>query len=239
MVLVMPGLNNRPEAMRPIVETLNDNGYRSRIIPLRFGQTLGPAAIAEDWVSSLAAAYNEARARADEPLHCVAYSLGAIVTLMFLQHTPNAFFERLFLIAPPLALTRSAGLVRLLTPFYRLGWSLPSLAPKEIRVRSTTTMADYQAMLTLIDHLNAASLSDNIRRIDAKLVLIAHDELVAAKGVEDWIKKRGLQWQLLRLQSGPQPRHLLLSELRTGSAAWRSLTHEMIGHFTSHSTVHG
>ena len=87
--------------MIPIVQTLKDSGYHCRIVPLRFGQALEPERVAENWVSSIAAAFGESATLVGEPRYCVAYSLGALVTLTFLQRAPEAFFDRLFLIAPP------------------------------------------------------------------------------------------------------------------------------------------
>ena len=232
MVLVTPGLNNRPEAMDPLVNTLRDSGVNCLTVALRFGQDAEPAEIAADWVSSVARGYDQCRQLGPlAPLHSLAYSLGAVVTLAFLRRTPSAVLDRLVLIAPPLALTGSAGLVRLLTPLRRLGIALPSLAPEEVRARSSTTLADYQAMLLLIKELNETPLSPNIAAAQTSVVLGTDDELVDGNGVRRWIEQRQLPWRTRTVSRGPAPHHLLLSELRSGTAAWKELTSEMLGHF--------
>ena len=130
MVLVTPGLNNRQEAMDPLVHTLRESGLDTLTAALRFGQDLEPDAIASDWVSSVARGYDQCRQRDSRELYSLAYSLGAVVTLAFLRRTPSATFDRLLLIAPPLALTGTAELVRLLTPLRRLGMAFPASRPK-------------------------------------------------------------------------------------------------------------
>lgn len=231
MVLVTPGLNNRPQAMAPLAHTLRESGLDTLTVALRFGQDLAPHAIATDWVSTVARGYDECLHRASQTApYSLAYSLGAIVTLAFLRRTPSTI-DRLLLIAPPLALTRTAALVRLLTPLRRLGLALPSLAPKDIRARSSTTLADYHAMLLLVAELNDAPLSPHIAATHTSVVLAADDELVDEQGVRRWIHQRQLQWPTRTVSGGPTPHHLLLSESRSGALAWKELTSEMRRHF--------
>ena len=234
VVLVAPGLNNKPAAMQPLMEALNGHGYDCLSVRFRFGRPLTSEQVAEDWVSAIADAYAAARARyADGSIHSVAYSLGALATLTFLQQTPAASLNRLFLIAPPLALTRSAGLVRYLTPFRRVGLALPSLAPRSIRERSFTSLADYDAMLKLSRALHQVAVAANIRRARGSCIVSIKDELVDPAGVEHWIHRQGLDWSLRTLDKrliGGGPRHLLLSELSMGREGWDVLTREMISH---------
>lgn len=232
MVLITPGLNNRPQAMDPLAHTLRECGLDSLTVALRFGQDFESDAIATDWVSSVNRGYHECRQRdPGAPLYSLAYSLGAVVMLAFLRRIPSAIVDRLLLIAPPLALTGTATLVRLLTPLRRFGMALPSLAPEEVRARSSTTLADYHAMLLLIRELNEAPLSPNIDGAHTSVVLGTDDELVDEKGVRRWIDQRQLQWRTRTVSRGPAPHHLLLSEPRSGAAAWKELTSEMLGHF--------
>lgn len=236
VVLVAPGLNNQPVALQPLIEALNAHGYDCVSVRLLFGRRLSSDEIAREWVSAIADAYAAARARyPDGSIHSVAYSLGALTTLMFLQETPAASLERLFLIAPPLALRRSARLVRYLTPLRGLGLALPSLAPRSIRERAFTTLADYHAMLTLARKLNEVSLADNVRRARVGCIVGLKDEFVDAAGVGEWIQRHDLDWTLRILDkklTGSGPRHLLLSERSMGREGWQILTGEMIAHLS-------
>jgi pimeloyl-ACP methyl ester carboxylesterase len=239
VAIVAPGLNNRPEAMQPLMATLNAHGYDCVCVRLAFGQRLSSDEIASEWVAALASAYDACHERyAEGRVHSVAYSLGGLVTLTFLQRTPAAAFERVFLIAPPLALTATGRLVSYLTPLRRLGLGLPSLAPRSIRERSFTTFADYHAMLLLVSELNRLSVADNVRRTRGRIIVDAADELVDASGVADWVRRQKLDWKVRVLEdclTNPRPRHLLLSEASMGSDAWRLLTGEMLGHLISPS----
>lgn len=236
VVLVAPGLNNNVHATQPLIAVLNGSGYDCLSVRLQFGRRLSSDEIAREWVAAIADAYAVARdGYRQHSIHSVAYSLGALTTLMFLQDTPAASLERLFLIAPPLALTRSAGLVRHLTPLRHVGAALPSLAPRSIRERAFTTLADYHAMLTLVNELNRIRVADNIRRAQVRCIVSAKDEMVDAAGVRAWIQQQGLDWTVRTLGknlTGSGPHHLLLSERSMGSEGWRALTGEMLAHFS-------
>ena len=238
VVIVAPGLNNKPETMQPIIDALNGHGYRCVRVPLRFAQRLSSDRIASDWVSAFADVYDTCTARYDQGrIHSVAFSLGGLITLAFLQRTPAASLNALFLIAPPLALRRYAAVVRYLTPLRRLGLSLPSLAPRRIRARSFTTLADYHAMLMLTRELDRARMADNIRRTRGCVIAGAQDELVDGDGVSEWIRQR-LDWNVVMLDTKPGGwwhGHVLLSEGSMGHEAWDVLTKQMIAHLSSAS----
>jgi esterase/lipase len=233
-VIVAAGLNNRPEALHPLIETLNRCGYDCVRVAFRFGQHRTSDAIAHDWVSALSEAYARSRRQyASEHIHAAVYSLGALVTLTFLQRHEAAHLNRLFLIAPPLALTRPARLLRYVTPLRAIGAALPSLAPRDVRARSVTSLADYHAMLTLIDGLDRGPLPPNIRRAPTLVVMGANDEFVDTRGVREWIRRHELPWATRVIDKDPAgtaPRHLLLSELAVGPAGWGVLTGELIAH---------
>ena len=236
VVLVAPGLNNNISAVQPLIEALNAHGYDCLSVRLQFGRRLSSDAIAREWVAAIADAYAAARDRyPDGSIHSVAYSLGAVTTLMFLQKAPAASLERLFLISPPLALRRTAGLISYLTPLRHVGLALPSLAPRWVRERAFTTLADYHAMLTLSRELNEVPLADNIRRARVGCIVSLRDEFVDAAGVGEWIRRQGLDWTLRILDkqlTGSGPRHLLLSERSMGREGWHVLTGEMIAHLS-------
>ena len=222
--------------MKPTIDALNASGFDCVAVHLRFGQQLSSDRIASDWVSAMADAYAICRARYDEGrIHSVAFSLGGLINLAFLQRTPAASVDGLFLIAPPLALRPSAALIRYLTPLRRAGLTLPSLAPRRIRARSFTTLADYHAMLMLIDELDRGRLADNIRRTRVRVVVSVKDELVDANGVSEWIRRRRVDWNVVILNKeggGWGRRHLLLSEWSLGREAWQVLTSEMVAHLS-------
>jgi pimeloyl-ACP methyl ester carboxylesterase len=237
VAMIAPGLNNRPEAMEPLIEVLTANGYGCVRTTFEFGERLEPDAVAQKWIAGVAEAHALAEQRCGKGRACaVAYSLGAAVTLAFLRRMPAAFVARMFLVAPPLALTKPAALIRALMPLRRFGMALPSLAPTAIRARSSTTLTDYHALLSLIDEVSQPEIAANVRAASTKILVSDRDELVDCAGVREWVASRRLDWPVQVIHTAP-PRsmrhHLLLSESTMGPDAWQLLTTELLRHLSA------
>jgi pimeloyl-ACP methyl ester carboxylesterase len=245
VVLVTHGLNNKPEAMDALIRVLVREGLHCLRISLYRDAPDAPAdsrAITDGWISDFTQAYDELRARYPlQPIYNVGYSLGALVAIRCLQIRPALTFDRMVLLAPPVAITRSANLVRLLTPLARLGLALPSVAPAEIRARRGTPLAEYAAMFGLVDAVQTLDDHENIRNIQTRVFLDAEDKMVRYAGVLDWIATNRLAWVAetlrRRLPTARPYRHLMISETSLGRPAWEDLTADIVTHFTEPAPV--
>ena len=239
VVLVAHGLNNKPEVMDSLIGVLLAEGFHCLRIGLHrdVGKHTAPAAIVNGWMDTLTHAH---RKIVDEygayPIYSLGYSLGAVVTMRFLEVCPRATFRKMVLIAPPVALTRVASLVRFLTPLARFGIVLPSAAPREVRARWGTPLSEYAAMLELADALRTLHRKDKLRGIPTEIVLDPDDELVSYAGVLAWLERQQLEeWTAHRLQdrapTGRTYAHLMVLEASLGSLAWANMTERVINHF--------
>jgi alpha-beta hydrolase superfamily lysophospholipase len=236
MVIVAGGLNTRAEALDPLIHFLNDAGLECARVSFTFGHSFDPDEIAAVWIAQIADAYYGLRSRETSPhLFTLGYSLGGIVSLAFLQQNPEGSFDRMFLVAPPLGIRPSARLIRALTPLHKLRISLPSLQPAKTRERRFTTLADYAAMMNLLDGLDRTPPRENMRGTPTHVFLSARDEMVDPGGVERWIRRHRLPWQTRIVQNvapSNMPHHLLLSEETMGNEAWGWLTDDVLRTFT-------
>jgi hypothetical protein len=241
VVLVVHGLNNKPEVMDSLISVLVDNGFHCLRVSLYQDAPDGrsdPSDIAAGWRAILADAYAEAQHRfPDLPRFAMSYSLGALTTVSFLDTEAVPTFERMVLLAPPVALTRSASLVRALTPLGRFNIALPSAAPKAIRARRGTPLSEYAAMLELVGEVDTLGHAGKLGQIPTAVYLDPDDELVGYGGVLDWINRNGLEmWSPRGFKDrDPEGRtysHLMVLEKSLGPLAWTELTEYIVAHFT-------
>lgn len=244
VVLVVHGLNTKPEVMNSLIEVLRSKGYHCyRISLYAEGSTrrTHKDVIIKGWLDAVAQAYDDARSDySDQHLFALSFSIGALITVRFLDATPQANLDGLFLLAPPVALTRTARLVQVLTPLRRLGAVLPSVAPAAVRARRGTPLSEYAAMLEINDAVQALGNSKKLDGIQAKIVLDRRDELVSFEGVSKWLDNNELNsWSLEemvdRASVGHTYRHLIVREEAVGHLAWARLTQSILAQFSKRS----
>lgn len=173
------------------------------------------------------------------PVHALGYSLGAMVTVSHLVRT-GAGVGRMVLLAPPFALTRTASLVRALTPLAGTGLALPSAAPRPVRARTITPLSEYAALLSVVYSLQQLLDADRLGRIPTRVLIDPRDELVSAPGVERWVAENELtERQVSPISERVTPpgtqRHLLVTEQALGARAWDSLTRTAADHLSGGS----
>jgi pimeloyl-ACP methyl ester carboxylesterase len=244
VVVLLHGLNNRPAVMRPLQQMLADNGYHTFLVSLRgHGPHEQWAHIdyAEAWREDLQRAVHIASARFPrQPVYVLAYSLGAAICSRYLLDCPAAV-GKVFFLAPALAFTATAGLIRLLLPLRFLGIRLPSFAPEKYRAHATTSLQAYEGGWKLLQQIEERRTSPGFEALRARDILSAlstEDELIGFQDLLDWIKERELSaWRLLALAPQPEdaalPRHLIVDEESLGAAEWQLLCRAILDHFSA------
>ncbi len=240
IVLVAHGLNTKPSVMNEIIDLLSMNGYHCARISLYspdIDNHSTPERIAEAWESS----YKEAFDRSKElwpnlSTFAVGYSLGALVTLRVLSQTGSTPIEKMVLIAPPVRLTRIARLVRYFLPLGRFGLILPSAAPRSVRARWGTPVAEFGALLKLIDGVQDLTANLAFNDLPTLVLTSKKDELVSNPGLRSWIKDNELdKWSMVQIKKDPPSRrsyaHLMVTQNSLGPKNWSTLTRLTLDHF--------
>ena len=239
-VLVVHGLNTKPEVMDELVRLMLASGYHCQCVSLYGDVSTRRArsdAIVARWVHALSSGYEEARIRwPGVPVHALGFSIGALLIVQLVNVSADVSFERMVLLAPPVVLTKTANLVRTLTPLAQVGAVLPSAAPRHVRARWGTPLSEYAAMLSLADGLQTLDSRQKLSAIPTSVVLDRGDELVSFEGVEDWMLRNDLRaWQLQDLRDRVSPRrtyrHLIVTRAAIGPRAWDRLTDDILRHF--------
>lgn len=170
MVLI-PGLNMRPEALLPLARYFERRELRVTI-PL-LPDAGGVRSTMTAWCGAVAAAWHEAGAPGGRTV-LAGFSLGAVLALLLRLRLGPGEQPPLLLLAPPFCLRPGAGLLAGLSRIPLL--SFPSLAPARFRQRSWTTGRAYRALFLLRRLLlrHAAALGS----VAGTAVFHTRDELV-------------------------------------------------------------
>jgi alpha-beta hydrolase superfamily lysophospholipase len=244
VVVLAHGLNNRPAVMGGLAEVLAAEGFHcvSVALPHDLGRRGSPDEIVDRWVGAVAAGHAIAVGHAGGlPVHHLGFSLGALVAVEFLRRAPEADVRRMVLLAPPVALTAAARLVRILVPLRRVGAVIPSATPKAVRSRWGTPLSEYAAMLALsasVRRQDARTDRQPVRALDGVQTLVVvdrDDELVDHRGVIDWARATGRDgWTVVHLPSAARGwgsrAHLVAHEPHAGPARWAALTATVLDH---------
>ena len=239
-IIVIPGLNNKPTIMDPLIETMTTAGFHCLRVSLYQShpiETITAERIANRWIHQVSQAYE--RLQTDYPMLPIlnlSYSIGALVTLCFLQTNASALFRGMAFFAPAVALTRSARFLQLIKPlgFSPLGYlGLPSLAPDMIRARPATPLREYAAMLSLVDDVQLLTAAKRIRDVLTKVFINHNDEVVSYQGTDRWIRRNRLHaWKLEHVPVKSRYfRHLVVSPLVLDHDTWNGITRELMALF--------
>jgi pimeloyl-ACP methyl ester carboxylesterase len=230
-VVAIHGLNNKPEIMDSLIRELNRCDLSACRVALARHESSNGHDMLALWEGNVAAAINECKKHEpDLPVLLLGYSLGAGVAVRYLQQHPTAF-ERMFLLAPAISL-RCSSLI--LQPLARVGarsnLAIPSFAPKDIRSRNGTPLAEYDAMFRMARSLQQLGNARELGAIPTRVLMNPKDELVSFKKLRSWIDANNLSaWRLniIRVSDRAAYQHLIVLPETLGQANWQELVDAM------------
>ena len=251
VALVIHGLNLRPEKMGPLIKTVNSMGIAVLNVSLNghgknsdlFSKNLQVSRMEtlrraqhHVWLEEVWHAFQEIKAQAQQnklPISLIGYSLGAVLglELFSLEERP---FERMVLLAPPLAICRKGSLLKILKWCPRL--ALKSFSPQTYRANPGTPIAAYLALFQSISNVQPFSSSIDV---PTHIFLDPKDELVSLRGVENYMAQRHLKnWGISAIVKSDSPadfrgipHHLIIDEESLGTEAWRTMQKDILQHF--------
>jgi hypothetical protein len=221
VVLVIHGLNNRPEALEPLIAPLQENGSHVFLLKLTGHEDSSDASKAafkrveasdfrKDWSEAALSAQKKAK-EWGVPLSSLCYSLGGalqIESLLKSNLDPSlAEFSRNILISPALAIRSRSKWVKVFS-FLGPGFILPGFSPKEWRVHAGASNSAYRALFEIEDSAWGEAKTPLNRKAIEKPTLIfmdPEDELLDFEKTKEWVTSHGLQshWKLEETRIGP------------------------------------
>ena len=233
VILVVHGLNNKPELMQPLIAELTASGFHAlRLSLVREGTDLE-----QHWRQQLEAAYCEAGRRfPDLPRSAAAYSMGAALVTDFMARFPDHRLQSAVLFAPALSLPKFTALLRPLLPLRVLGLGLPSFAPGDYTAKPFTSLRAYQGLYNVIDGLRSTEDVSGLAKPRVLVLMRPNDELVSFTGLQRWIAARQLsKWKLEALSSQcagvHRFAHLIMLPESLGDEEWRRMSEKTVSFF--------
>ena len=244
--MLVGGLNNRPDLMDGIAQELRLRGINTLIVPLsghRPGETFD-SVTGEIWIKDI----DLGRRRLEECFpnqHYlnVSYSVGALATIAYVNSiNGTAPFEKVYLLAPAIAVHATTGLLRLLFPLSYFNFSITSLTPKEIRVHDEVPISIYREIATLAGSFAAVRADSALHRTKACVFVAPKDELVSRARIHNWVLRSGLEnWRISQrpetFGTGAFYHHLLIDRSRISGADWDALINSMARYLLSAGAV--
>ncbi len=256
VVLLLHGLNLKPEKMGAIRQTLTESGNDVLQLHLQgHGKNIdrngncGNSDIEQvrleafkrvnyrDWRQEVLAAYRIVRQRSTEqrlPLHFVGFSLGGLLGVELLASDALVQFNKMVLFAPALRLRYDMAFLNLLAPFPRL--VIPSLSPQEYLANYGTPVSAYLALRKSKRNLN--KYLDSSIDIPTVVFMNPSDELISYNKIKKFISRNNLdRWILYPVKKSDgakeEMHHLIIGPDTLGKESWYWVSEILVAHFTS------
>ncbi|MGK5086166.1 alpha/beta fold hydrolase [Bdellovibrionota bacterium FG-2] len=234
VVLVVHGLNLRPERMDPLCKILHTEDFDVLRVALKGHQgslVEMQSVTLEEWTIELEHQARDAQIRARHlgvPFFFLGFSLGGL--LGCLLKIRGIDFDRQILMAPGIAPRPLARAIRLLEAFGG-EFLIPSFSPEGYGVHDATSLAAYRATLRAVEILAASEKS--VLNLPTLLIIDPKDTLVNFRHLTEFIQNNKLiQWKTLKTstlhsQIRGTYHHLIIDEASLGTEEWVRVASEI------------
>ena len=232
VVLLTHGLNQNPDTFESLRAFMREQGLTTcqlQLLGHEADKKSKHAATSAAWYAQFSEAVHTISERyPNTPFSALGYSIGAALTVAYIDRSETQPFDHLLFIAPAFSLKWYTWFIRLLQPLRFFNLSIPSMSPKQYRAHRSTSLDSYAAAFTLVDDIGALKHPAVFENIHTQIVISDDDEVVSSAGVRAWLKRNGLErWHVERIKhsadSTDRYDHLLVDESSAGPAGWNAL----------------
>lgn len=225
--------------MDPLAMALAERGFVVRRVALE--GHYGPAGLqhqvtASGWLENVRAALESLHEKFEPAdVHVVGFSLGGTIPLVLSKRSGEPRYSRAVLIAPAIAIAPIAAPLRALSRVTSAALPLPSLAPRDIRAHSTTSLAEYRALFELSDELGRARELSTVLDVPTLVLVSSNDALVSGNGIRRWIEESGMsKWTIEMVEASGRTHfgHVIFHPRAFEEKEWRHLVERIAGHLS-------
>lgn len=248
VVVLVHGFNLNPRVMNEMAAVLQAGnmdvlqvsltGHRMSLSPEDRRDEFGAMEGFHVWQANMDLAMSEAATRAASlalPLHLVAFSMGGLLGVDYINRHETARVDRAVLLAPALSLRWTSWLLR---PLGALpDFLLPSLGPDRYKANQFVPVSAYEALYEGVAQLEEQARPERLD-IPALVLVSRGDELVSGEGLEEFIARHGLDsWRLHHLDNSAGDdevlEHVIVDRNSLGERAWESVTERILSFLVS------
>lgn len=251
VVLLVHGLNLKPEKMAALISHLNAVDVSCYNVTLGGHNCKGSGPAAETarlrsfkqvshqtWKNEIHKALVDAdlvggKSITGVPLVFLGFSLGGLLGVDLLISDPSIAFDKMVLLSPALVIRPINYAIQLL--WFASGWVIPSLSLPSYRCNSGTPVAAYNALFEGLRHFHHHLKTDRLN-IPTLVFIDPKDEFVSFIGLKKFIAKAGLdQWSLHPVvKTNPDLQgnrhHLIIDPDSVGKQAWSQMMATIVDH---------
>ena len=238
-LLILTGLNLRPERLVPVVEQWEHLGLHPVPVPLTgFSPSHWKTMVsisAADWLADMDRTWQRLGAdQTGQPVSILGYSLGALLGCCWALERKIPL-KRMIMLAPAWRLRPS--LQNTLSMLCRISpaWlTLPVLAPRSYVMRGYTTVSAYRALIGLQNRLRVLWPEPGRQPLPGNPAMFVayspRDEFLDTHWLDEQCSSGGDRWLCHHLHFHPRrfyTHHLGMDEVTLGRAEWERLLGEM------------
>jgi pimeloyl-ACP methyl ester carboxylesterase len=226
IVVLIHGLNNKPEVMDALAAEMNRRGFDTLRIALSGHRPDKSTASKEKWIAETSEVLKGlAREYSDKPLYIIGFSVGATAFIATLEQNPDIPVKKAVFLAPAIKLRSYSNLMRPLLPLSYIGCPIVTVMPKEYSAFTFPPLLFYRVLFELVDQLQAPKRAKTLQTL---LFLTKGDEFISYDKTLSWVESNKLPWQTIEIL--PQATlkgsfaHLIIDEPSLGRLEWQRMT---------------
>lgn len=152
------------------------------------------------WLSDVEQALSEiAHKYPNLSLYNLSFSMGCTIVLNYIIEKQNNPFKKLIFFGPAICLSNFSNIMRLLTPFRFLKFSIPSAIPEGLYAHKYTSAYSLKGLQDLLDNLKNFSNSP-CKKSSALIFSSPIDKLLSHEKLLRWIEKNQLcNWKVVEV----------------------------------------
>lgn len=227
-VIVLNGLNTRPEALNQLANEMSVLGWRIRTVPFRGTSFCSPReATHELWLDDIRKEVSAGqRELPQRPVLLLGYSLGAMLSLDYYYQHPQQI-AGLFLLAPPVALRWPQRLMLRAFSLSPFNLGIPSAAEPAYRLKNTTKLTDYAVLQSAIDAVHMRAGERSLSNVPLCVFASANDEFTPLSSLRSWFARTapGVEPFVIRkkARSGRGMAHQIIDQASLEPSEWEML----------------
>ncbi|MEZ4753806.1 MAG: alpha/beta hydrolase [Bdellovibrionota bacterium] len=232
-IILLPGLNFKPEKMDELANLLNQTGYDTYRLSLTGNFQGSPEASSQaNWFSQIKDSWCRAKANNSSKIILAGLSMGGSLAVNFVDKNPNFKIDKLLLFAPAIEIKFYANFLYGITWLRFFDVSLPSFTPEAYRAKKFTSLKTYETLLELETDSQNLINSEALSNTPTLIFLNPNDSLVSYSDTLSWIKaKKLIDWRLSTINSKPKisglKDHIFTDEQSAGTEAWMKIKNEI------------
>lgn len=232
VLLCAHGLNQKPEALKPLLSDLASSGFETYLhhLPGHHNFDYHKKLTAEKYIEDHEKSYQYLKDKFKKPIYFLGYSFGGLIGVHQFKSSP---FKKMILLAPALRMRPYTLLLQPLLPFLNHVVSIQmgdDEFEKKYRYHSQGVPADIYKSFFNIYHSQKLKEKNESSESEALIFIHPSDELVNYKALKKYVASQS-QWQLKELDNQAarfkRYNHLCFDEDTLGASSYQNLIKEI------------